>query len=64
MKKKSTCTVEFITGRGGPAAVLYDRHGHAINAMNYPRGHRFTAKERARARRALMKGCTELSRRR
>ena len=56
------CHVTFITGKGGPAAVLWDKHGHALNAMNYPRGHKFTAKEKARARKQLMKGCSEFAR--
>jgi len=58
------CHVTFISGRqrGGPAAILWDDRGRALNAMNYPRGHRFTAKEKARARRKLMPGCEELSR--
>lgn len=56
------CHVTFITGRGGPAAILWDRHGHALNAMNYPRGHRFTAKEKSRARKKLMAGCAEMAR--
>lgn len=64
-KKKATCTVLFTTaGPTAPNAVLYDRHGHAINAANYPRGFRFTAKEKARIKRKLMAGCAELSRRR
>jgi hypothetical protein len=58
------CHVTFVTSkqRGGPSAILWDRHGHALNAMNYPRDHRFTAKEKARARKSLMKGCAEFSR--
>jgi hypothetical protein len=59
---KAKCKVTFITGRSGPAAILWDRHGHALNSMNYPKGHRFTAAERARARKSLMAGCAEFSR--
>jgi hypothetical protein len=61
---KAKCHVEFIsaTKRGGPAAILWDNRGRALNAMNYPRGHRFTTKEKARARARLMPGCAELSR--
>ncbi len=34
--------VEFVVDRppGGPYAVAYDRRGRAINAINYPKGHR------------------------
>lgn len=64
MARRSKCHVTFISGaqRGGPAAILWDKHGHSLNAMNYPRGHRFTAKEKTRARKMLMAGCAELSR--
>ncbi|MGH7179886.1 MAG: hypothetical protein ACREJC_21095 [Tepidisphaeraceae bacterium] len=58
---KAKCHVKFITGRGGPAAILYDQHGRALNAMNYPKGHRFTAKAKTASRRRLMTGCQELA---
>ncbi len=65
MAKKKTCRVEFITKPPlGPAAVLYDAKGRAINLRNYPRGHTMTAKDRTQAIKSLMKGCGELSRRR
>lgn len=59
---KAKCTVVFEGGHDRPAAILYARDGRALNAMNYPRGTMLTAKERARARKRLMKGCAELSR--
>jgi hypothetical protein len=60
---KARCHVTFTpSGKpGGPAAILWDQHGRALNAMNYPRGHKFTAKERARSRQRLMPGCQELA---
>lgn len=64
MRRKVKCHVTFIHAgeRGGPAAILWDQRGHALNVMNYPRDHRFTAQERARARRKLLLSCEELSR--
>ena len=63
-KSKNTCTVEFVSSsQHGPTAVLFDRQGNSLNVMNFPRGHRLTPKEKARARRHLMTGCAELSRR-
>jgi hypothetical protein len=61
---RAKCTVEFRTSKHGPSAILFDAFGNSINAMNYPRGTQLSTKERARARRTLMKGCAELSRRR
>lgn len=58
---KAKCHVKFITGRGGPAAILWDDRGRALNAINYPTGHRFTATAKTEARRRLMRGCQELS---
>jgi len=63
-KKKNTCTVEFTDDKRGPSAVLYDKRGRSINVMNFPKGHQLTAKERTRARKRLMAGCSQLSRRR
>jgi len=61
---KAKCSVEFITGRGGPAAILYSKDGRAINAINYPRDTQFTPAKKREARSRLMRGCAELSRRR
>jgi len=57
-KRRARCTVEFRKD----SAVLFDKHGHSINVMNFPKGHKMSAKARAAARRRLMKGCAELSR--
>jgi hypothetical protein len=62
-KKKSTCTVTFTASAHGPSAVLYDKRGRSINVMNFPKGHRLTAKDQARARKRLLASCRELSRR-
>jgi hypothetical protein len=62
-KTKKTCTVAFTASAHGPSAVLYDKRGRSINVMNFPKGHALTAKEKTRARRRLMAGCAELSRR-
>ncbi len=64
MARRTKCHVTFedTTSRGGgPAAILWDDRGRALNAMNYARGHRFTKKTRAQARRKLMSGCRELA---
>lgn len=60
---KAACTVEFRHSKHGPSAILFDQYGHSINARNYPKGYKFTAKEKAAAKRSLMKGCGELSKR-
>jgi hypothetical protein len=59
---KAKCHVEFVTGRGGPAAVLMDDRGRSLNVINYPRDHHLTPKAKTAARRRLMRGCQELSR--
>lgn len=61
------CKVTFHTGErsGGPYALLIrKRDGAVLNAMNYPRGHRFTKAERKRASTMLMAGCAEFSKKR
>jgi hypothetical protein len=68
--KRPKCTVKFYTdprnpiAHLGPVAVLWHR-GRALNTIPYPKGAHGSApgisvKERVRARRMLMRGCTEL----
>ena len=64
MAKKATCHVEFRDSRLGVSAILFDRRGRSLNVVNFPRGHAPSTKERTRARRLLMTGCTQLTRRR
>lgn len=51
------CIVKFRSD----AAVLFDKHGHSINMLRWDQGHKPTAKEKARIKKGLMKGCNELS---
>jgi len=60
--KKARCTVVFRTDRVGPYAMLMSR-GHSINVMNFPSGTVLTRGKKLHARRLLMRGCAELSRR-
>jgi hypothetical protein len=60
-KRKPKCTVVFTTSSRGPNAVLFWK-GHSLNAINYPKNHAITAKEKASARKTLMRGCAEMVR--
>lgn len=51
------CTVEFRHSKYGPSAILFNQYGQSINSINYPKGSRLSATEKARARRQLMKSC-------
>lgn len=64
-KKSPKCTVQFVESKNGSAVVsagMFDRAGHSINVINYPRGYQMTSAERTRARARLLRGCAELSR--
>jgi hypothetical protein len=56
------CSVKFQTSRLGPSAVLFDAQGRSINAINYPKGTKLTAKDKERAKKLLQPSCRALRR--
>jgi hypothetical protein len=59
MPKRSTCRVVFEKDRFGTSAILLWR-GRSLNVQGL--GKKPTAKQKASARKRLMKGCAELQR--
>lgn len=53
MARRTKCKIEYVHTRLGWAALRVDRHGHAVNAINFAKGERLTARKKAAARRKL-----------
>ncbi len=58
MARRTKCKIEYIQSRGQWSALRIDRRGHSVNAINFAKGERLTARKKAMARRKL---CAKVS---